>query len=52
MPCFKLAIRFHRPDIVKRFLRSGRTDFYLAVVRKGAVAAGDSIELLSTAVKV
>lgn len=45
MPCFKLAIRFHRPDVVKRFLRSGRTGFYLAVVREGAVAAGDSIEL-------
>jgi MOSC domain-containing protein YiiM len=45
MPCFKLAIRFRRPDIVKRFLRSGRTGFYLAVVREGAVAAGDSIEL-------
>jgi MOSC domain-containing protein YiiM len=29
MPCFKLAIRFNRPDMVKRFLRSGRTGFYL-----------------------
>lgn len=47
MPCFKLAIRFHRPDIVKRFLRSGRTGFYLAVLREGAVAAGDSIELFA-----
>jgi MOSC domain-containing protein YiiM len=45
MPCFKLAIRFRRPDIVKRFLRSGRAGFYLAVVNEGAVAAGDSIEL-------
>ena len=44
MPCFKLAIRFNRPDIVKRFLRSGRTGFYLAVVREGDVGAGDAIE--------
>jgi len=47
MPCYKLAIRFGRPDIVKRFLRSGRTGFYLAVLREGEVTAGDSIELLA-----
>ena len=28
MPCFKLGIRFNRPDMVKRFLQSGRTGFY------------------------
>jgi len=44
MPCFKLGIRFNRPDIVKRFLRSGRTGFYLAVLREGEIGAGDSIE--------
>jgi MOSC domain-containing protein YiiM len=46
MPCFKLAIRFDRPDMVKRFLRSGRTGFYFAVLREGELAAGDSIELI------
>lgn len=46
MPCFKLGIRFNRPDMVKRFLESGRTGFYLAVLKEGEVAAGDSIELL------
>ena len=46
MPCFKLGIRFNRSDMVKRFLESGRTGFYLAVVKEGEVAAGDSIELL------
>ena len=45
MPCYKLAIRFGRADMVKRFLRSGRTGFYLAVRREGEVQAGDSIEL-------
>jgi MOSC domain-containing protein YiiM len=35
MPCFKLGIRFGHPDMVKRFLRSGRTGFYLAVLREG-----------------
>jgi MOSC domain-containing protein YiiM len=45
LPCFKLAIRFNRPDIVKRFMRSGRTGFYVAVLREGDVGAGDAIEL-------
>ena len=44
MPCFKLAVRFGRDDMVKRFLHSGRSGFYLAVVREGEVARGDSLE--------
>ncbi len=47
MPCFKLGIRFGRPDMVKRFLRSGKTGFYMAVLREGEVAAGDSFELIA-----
>ncbi|MFZ1910297.1 MAG: MOSC domain-containing protein [Burkholderiales bacterium] len=47
MPCFKLAIRFSRPDMVKRFLRSGRTGFYLAVVQEGDIGAGDSLDLVA-----
>jgi len=46
MPCFKLGIRFERPDLVKRFLQSKRTGFYLAVQREGDVTAGDSIEFI------
>jgi len=45
LPCFKLGIRFGRPDIVKRFLRSGRTGFYLSVLHEGQVAAGSSIDI-------
>jgi MOSC domain-containing protein YiiM len=30
--------------MVKRFLQSKRTGFYLAVLREGEVAAGDTIE--------
>ena len=47
MPCFKLGIRFGRPDIIKRFLHSGRAGFYFAVRQEGEIAAGDSIELLA-----
>ena len=46
MPCFKLGIRFNRPDMVKRFLHSGRTGFYLAVLREGDIGAGDPLELV------
>ena len=43
-PCFKLGIRFGRDDMVKRFLQSGRSGFYLAVLREGEVAAGNPID--------
>jgi MOSC domain-containing protein YiiM len=43
LPCFKLGIRFGRPDIVKRFLASRRTGFYLAVLEEGDVGTGDGI---------
>jgi MOSC domain-containing protein YiiM len=45
MPCFKLGIRFGRDDMVKLFLRIGRSGFYLAVLQEGEVAAGDPIEI-------
>ena len=46
MPCYKLGIRFGRSDIIKRFLASGRSGFYFAVLQEGDVAAGDEIELI------
>jgi MOSC domain-containing protein YiiM len=44
MPCFKLGIRFGSPAMVKSFLESRRSGFYLAVLREGEVGAGDPIE--------
>jgi MOSC domain-containing protein YiiM len=44
MPCYKLGARFGREDMVKRFLASGRTGFYLAVLSEGEVGSGDPIE--------
>ena len=49
LPCFKLGIRFGQPDIVKRFLASRRTGFYLAVREEGEVGAGDTIALVRQA---
>jgi len=48
MPCYKLTIRFNRPDMIKRFLQSGRTGFYLAVTGEGEVAAGDAITRIAS----
>jgi MOSC domain-containing protein YiiM len=49
MPCFKLGLRFGRPDMIKRFQHSGRSGFYLAIERTGDLGAGDAIEHLQAA---
>jgi MOSC domain-containing protein YiiM len=41
MPCYKLGVRFGRPDMPQRFHASGRCGFYLAVLKEGDVGAGD-----------
>lgn len=46
LPCYKLGIKFGRNDILKRFLASGRTGFYLSVLTEGEVGPGDEIELI------
>ena len=46
LPCFKLGMKFRRSDIIARFLESGKTGFYFAVLRGGMVKAGDAMELL------
>ena len=46
-PCFKLNIRFNDDLMVKRFLASGRSGFYVQVTQPGEVAAGDELKLLS-----
>jgi MOSC domain-containing protein YiiM len=45
-PCYKLALKFQRDDMLKRMLQNGRSGFYLAVVEQGLVEAGDAIELV------
>jgi len=49
LPCFKLGVRFGRPDMVKRFQRSARTGFYLAVLQEGSISPGDPIRVVSEA---
>jgi MOSC domain-containing protein YiiM len=46
MPCYKLGIRFGRTDIIKRFLTSQRTGFYLSVLKEGQVGTFDEVEMI------
>jgi len=48
MPCYKLNVRFGRPDMVKRFMASRRSGFYFRVSKEGEVTPGDAIQPLSS----
>ncbi len=45
-PCYKLGLRFGTQAILKTFLDSERSGYYLKVLREGKVKAGDSIETI------
>jgi MOSC domain-containing protein YiiM len=47
LPCYKLALKFNRDDMIKRFLVSRRSGFYLSVVQAGEVSAHSPIEFMS-----
>ena len=46
MPCYKLELRFNRNDMIKRFLMSGRSGFYLSAIEPGDVGAESRVEIL------
>jgi MOSC domain-containing protein YiiM len=46
MPCYKLAAKFQRDDMIDRFLVSGRSGFYFSVEQKGSVAVENDFRLL------
>jgi len=46
VPCSTLVAKFERDDMIKRFLASRRTGFYLAVLKEGEVGAGDPVEVI------
>ncbi len=47
MPCYKLAAKFQRDDMIERFLVSGRSGFYFSVEQEGEVANEDIFDLIS-----
>lgn len=46
-PCYKLGIKFGTMDMVRRFQASGRSGFYLSVVKEGELGAGDAIKIIT-----
>ena len=44
-PCHNLNFRFERDDMVRRFSDSGRSGFYLSVVERGELGAGDTVSV-------
>lgn len=44
-PCFKLALRFDDPMMVKAMVKTRRSGWYYRVLQPGAVAAGDAVML-------
>jgi MOSC domain-containing protein YiiM len=44
IPCYKLAVKFGRDDILQRFLQSERSGVYFSVVKEGIVQVGDPFE--------
>ena len=47
VPCYKLAAKFQRDDVLERFLRSGRSGFYFSVEKEGTISAGDSFQVVT-----
>jgi MOSC domain-containing protein YiiM len=47
LPCYKLGVKFDSDDMVKKFLETGRTGFYIRVTREGEVGTGDEITPMS-----
>lgn len=43
VPCFKLGIIMEDPKIIRPFLNSLKTGFYLRVIKNGSIQAGDRI---------
>lgn len=45
-PCFKLGIRFNNQKILKDFIQSSYSGFYVRILQEGEVKKGDSLELI------
>ena len=47
VPCYKLGYKFRDPGFVGEFLNSGRTGFYLRILREGWIHPGDGIQRIA-----
>ncbi len=48
-PCYKLQIRFQRPDMTALFFRQGKPGWYAAVLEEGSFSAGDEMVMTERA---
>lgn len=48
-PCYKLQIRFERPDMTALFFRHGKPGWYTSVLREGAISTGDEVAVIERA---
>jgi MOSC domain-containing protein YiiM len=46
-PCYKLALKFKRQDLVHKFLEARKPGFYASVVKEGVVSPGDRMTLVT-----
>ncbi len=46
LPCYKLQVRFNRPEMTKLFYQSRRFGYYLKVTREGSLQAGAPITIV------
>ncbi|MGH2615247.1 MAG: MOSC domain-containing protein [Thermomicrobiales bacterium] len=46
-PCYKLATVTDRPDLLKRFVRGGRTGWYLRVLQPGTVPVAGPLQVVA-----
>jgi MOSC domain-containing protein YiiM len=47
LPCYKLGMKFETQSILKPFLESRKTGFYLRVLKEGSIKAGDAIRVVT-----
>lgn len=45
-PCYKFALRFKDPRVVRAMIENGRCGWYYRVIREGFVQAGDAVSLV------
>jgi MOSC domain-containing protein YiiM len=48
-PCYKLQMKFDRPDMVALFMRQNRPGWYASVLQEGTLTKSDAIEIVSRA---
>lgn len=46
LPCFKLAAKFKRDDMIERFIYGGRSGYYFSVIEQGEIGAGAEFQFL------